>query len=625
MVLCGIKSPLKEGAKMKRFLAFGFFVLLVASMVHSAPPPMGGGGLPSQTGKSGKYLTTDGSSASWDTPAGSGDMLAADWADGGLISTDKGGTEIDSSSCTTGAYVDAGAWGCDNATKARRLSGLAIGTNIPSLTAPVFATSVESPFFIVGSAATAADAGGVRFPNASNLAWEIAATGTDATFGVDGSDDMVAGLVAATDLFNITTGNLKVGNGTPAHTLDGEDAYVEGNVEILGNIYQTNSANDVDVAGRIIGRSATLSFAASATSDTEPPKLDFWRALAASAAVVDTSVLGGIYFRGQTSDGIDLGASIVATVSGTPGNDDVPTKLDIFTALDGSATPATGLSIDKGVSTFNGNVLVTGGQFRLPSSNADNTAAAGYIRHDSTVTNHANGALRWHDGTNIRHVIDMVAATAEGCTDGYAVVYDAGADLFKCAAAAGGAGDIESVFSCTTGACPTLTAGAADVLNMTDGNYSIPMKVSTDCSGTTGEGRMCYESDAEILWVGDNTAPKIVSRTLPIVTVSSSRSITTAEMNGGFLNVTGAYTATLPDCSATTLGISGTFNATTAAIFILETDGTDAIVLRGTALTAGNVIDSDGYAGTQVEVVCTEANKWTTRHMVGLFSDGGAT
>jgi hypothetical protein len=484
---------------MKKFIGvFLLGLLLLAHYVEGAPPtpPYS---LPVQTGNSGKYLTTDGSVASWDSPAGSGDMLEADWATDNKIKTSVGGTGIDSSACTTGAYVDAGVWGCDNATKSRRLDGLVIGTNIPSLTAPVFVTSIESPFLILGSAATAADAGAVRLPNATNLAWEIAATGTDATFGVDSSDDMVAALVAATDIFNITTGNLKVGNGTPAHTLDGEDAYVEGNVEILGNIFQTGSANDVDVAGRIIGRSTTLSFAASSTSDTEPPKLDFWRSLAASAAVVDTSVLGGIYFRGQTSDGLDLGASIVATVSGTPSNDDVPTKLDIFTSVDGAANPITGLSIDKGVSTFNGDLLVTGGQFRLPSSNANPTATAGYLRHDSTVTNHANGALRWHDGTNIRQVVDLVAATAEGCTDDYFVAYDADADLFYCKEGGGGslsgnlAGDVALATHKITGVTEEMIIPVGSLIDGTAAPGPLATLTSTnkavyrDFSGTASQ------------------------------------------------------------------------------------------------------------------------------------------
>lgn len=39
---------------------------------------------------------------------------------------------------------------------------------------------------------------------------------------------------AATGLWNILTGNLKVGNGTPTSTLNGEDLYVEGGVEADG-------------------------------------------------------------------------------------------------------------------------------------------------------------------------------------------------------------------------------------------------------------------------------------------------------------------------------------------------------------------------------------------------------
>jgi len=39
---------------------------------------------------------------------------------------------------------------------------------------------------------------------------------------------------AASSGFNIVTGNMKVGNGTPGTTLDGEDAYVEGALEVDG-------------------------------------------------------------------------------------------------------------------------------------------------------------------------------------------------------------------------------------------------------------------------------------------------------------------------------------------------------------------------------------------------------
>jgi hypothetical protein len=52
--------------------------------------PFGGGGasLPAQTGQNGKFLTTDGTSASWGTPAGAGDVLQADlYTDGKVKDT----------------------------------------------------------------------------------------------------------------------------------------------------------------------------------------------------------------------------------------------------------------------------------------------------------------------------------------------------------------------------------------------------------------------------------------------------------------------------------------------------------------------------------------------------------
>jgi hypothetical protein len=75
--------------------------------------------------------------------------------------------------------------------------------------------------------------------------------------------------------------------------------------------------------------------------------------------------------------------------------------------------------------TFTGSVII-------PSANADPASTAGSIVHDSTVTNHLRGAIRWYDGTGIRQVVDLTAAVAEGCTDDYVVAYDSTADAFYC-------------------------------------------------------------------------------------------------------------------------------------------------------------------------------------------------
>jgi fibronectin-binding autotransporter adhesin len=129
--------------------------------------------------------------------------------------------------------------------------------------APVLGTSLEAPFIILGSAATAADAGALRLPNATNIAWELAATGTDVTFGVNSSDDMVAALVAATDIFHITTGNFKVGAGTQTQTLDGADAYITGFLEVDALIYA-----DGGITGVIGATGATTGAFTSITATT---------------------------------------------------------------------------------------------------------------------------------------------------------------------------------------------------------------------------------------------------------------------------------------------------------------------------------------------------------------------
>jgi hypothetical protein len=206
-----------------------------------------------------------------------------------------------------------------------------------------------------------ADAGAVRLSNNTNIAWEIAATGTDATLGVNASDDMVAALVAATDIFHITTGNFKIGATAQTQTFDGADAFISGFLEVDGVVH-----------------------------------------------------------------------------------------------ADGG--------------------FISGGQNKLYSANADPTATAGYILHDSTVTNHANGAVRWHDGTNIRQVVDMVAATIEACTDTQVVAYNASTDLFYCKADAndGGATALNAIGDAA--ADGTIAAGGYETTitsTLDEANHSV--------------------------------------------------------------------------------------------------------------------------------------------------------
>lgn len=75
----------------------------------------------------------------------------------------------------------------------------------------------------------------------------------------------------------------------------------------------------------------------------------------------------------------------------------------------------------------------------------------------------------------------------------------------------GGSGDITDVFSDSSGDVSALTADSGDSLDMSSGSYSIPVVISTDCSSVTGEGRGCWDSDDDILYMGSSTAAVVIS------------------------------------------------------------------------------------------------------------------
>jgi hypothetical protein len=66
-----------------------------------------------------------------------------------------------------------------------------------------------------------------------------------------------------------------------------------------------------------------------------------------SATIVnDGDVLGSIdFYAYDGTDYVSKGASIEAAIQGTPGSDDVPTKLSFMTSADGSASPTTRMTI----------------------------------------------------------------------------------------------------------------------------------------------------------------------------------------------------------------------------------------------------------------------------------------
>ena len=79
----------------------------------------------------------------------------------------------------------------------------------------------------------ATEIGTTTFGSGSDFTWTFNSSGaTDPTLAF--GNGSISPTLTATGLFNVLTGNLKVGNGTPTLTQNGEDAYIEGTFEVDG-------------------------------------------------------------------------------------------------------------------------------------------------------------------------------------------------------------------------------------------------------------------------------------------------------------------------------------------------------------------------------------------------------
>lgn len=160
----------------------------------------------------------------------------------------------------------------------------------------------------------------------------------------------------------------------------------------------------------------------------------------------DTTITGDLTVGGADLTLLSTGVKFTAangvlTLLGTGDGADENLTIDLNTSSNvvtiASGTSAT-FTITPALTLTGG--FISNGQSKLYSANADPTGTAGYIIHDSTVTNFTGGALRYHNGSAIKQLVDMTAATAEACTDDQVVAYDADADLWYCKADANSGG-----------------------------------------------------------------------------------------------------------------------------------------------------------------------------------------
>ena len=114
--------------------------------------------------------------------------------------------------------------------------------------------------------------------------------------------------------------------------------------------------------------------------------------------------------------------------------------------------------------------------------------------------------------------------------------------------------------------------------------------------------------------------------------ITANIALNTTDLHGTFYTITAACTVTLDKVSDVGFGAVVTFYVRDAAeTAILEIDDADKINLNGTALAAGNVIDSAGGAGDFITLIAvTDADGsgtdgWRTLGRSGVWTDGGAS
>ena len=130
------------------------------------------------------------------------------------------------------------------------------------------------------------------------------------------------------------------------------------------------------------------------------------------------------------------------------------------------------------------------------------------------------------------------------------------------------------------------------------------------------------------LWIADGVIMvNSLAAAMAGVTDADGINLTAAQMNSVIV-MTGAGDVYIPENSCDTATFQWVTVKSTAAHAnsVGSLDASDSFVLSdGTETTAGDEIDLAGAKGSQVTVMCIEANKWWITGEVGTCTDGGET
>ncbi len=170
---------------------------------------------------------------------------------------------------------------------------------------------------------------------------------------------------------------------------------------------------------------------------------------------------------------------------------------------------------------------------QLPTSDTPTVDAAGEIALDTDVTGHTDFLIfRGGDATEDKLII-AIPRDQLNTTDGHVIAYNATDDEFEMVAASAGSGDVTDVFACATGDCASITMDATDLLNMSGVDSSttteglILPQHATACATGFAEGQVCWEADADELFIGDGAAFVSIGKPQPSFSVHKNGSAQT--------------------------------------------------------------------------------------------------
>jgi hypothetical protein len=175
------------------------------------------------------------------------------------------------------------------ATEADTLASVT-GRGATTTTLVNFNGGITSTGAIIGKALT-------RLNETGDQAIFTASASGTTRFTLGNNGDIAQITANGTDLFNLLTGSMKIGNASPTLTLNGEDLYVEGTLEADGAVRFDNSS--ITLGDSSFANCATLGTSSNAITCGSTAPSNYWQlnsnvlAPGGSASVTDRLTLGG--------------------------------------------------------------------------------------------------------------------------------------------------------------------------------------------------------------------------------------------------------------------------------------------------------------------------------------------